>query len=397
MASLFPFRALIPAPGVAGRVSSVPYDVVDRSEAARIGVESDASFIHVVRPEIDLAPSVDVYDASVYREGRRNFDRLKRDELLIRDEAPGLYAYRMTTTNHTQTGIVACCSVSEYRSGTIRLHEQTRPTKEDDRVAHMLSLDAHPGPVLTFFRRDRSVEDLLQKNVGETIFEFTAQDGVRHEGWRIEAPDPVVSAFSSITPLYIADGHHRAAAAARVAAERSSDADAQVFLCVLFPDTDMRILPYNRYFNIDGEVRSSVVTAIASELTEIEESTPAPPRPGIFSLYDGSAWRSFELPSRRSDDPAERLDIAVFNQSILSPIVGIRDQRTDPRIDFVGGDDSIKRLERRVDSEGGLGATFFPVSVDELIAVADSNSIMPPKSTWFAPKLRSGLFVHEFG
>lgn len=395
MAQLHPFRAVRPSAVRAPDVASLPYDVVTREHAKAVGVSHPSSFFHVIRPEINLPDTVDEYSPEVYRRGRIELDRLRSAGLLSRDPQPALYLYQMSKDKDSQTGIVACCSVDDYLSGVIRRHEFTRPSKEDDRVAHIQSLSAHSGPVLMMYRpTDELTEAVRDADRGEPIFDFFASK-VRHQGWRLERHDRIIRAWESLSSIYIADGHHRAAAAARVAAERPADIEASRFLCVLFPSEQMRILPYNRYLRIERAELESAISRLNLPVGKGVGGLPADP--GTFCIYAGGAWECRELPRFASATPSENLDIEVFDREVLKPVFGIDDQRTDRRIDFVGGEDSVARLTERVDSDGGIGFSFYPVSVSDLMDVADSNSIMPPKSTWFAPKLMSGLFTHEFG
>jgi len=396
MAQLHPFRAVRPSAAGAPDVASLPYDVITREQAKEAGRSRPSSFLHVIRPEINLPNSVDEYSPEVYRRGRIELDRLHSAGIVSRDPQPALYLYQMSTERNSQTGLVACCSVDDYASGVIRRHEFTRPSKEDDRVAHIRSLSAHSGPVLMMYRSTDELSAAIgEADRGEELFDFFASDQVRHQGWRLERHDRIVHAWDSLQSIYIADGHHRAAAAAQVATERPADGEASRFLCVLFPSDQMRILAYNRYLRLDRAELESAISRLSLPVGKGVEGVPSDP--GAFCFYAGGEWQCRELPRIATAAPSENLDIEVFDREVLNPVFGIDDQRTDPRVDFVGGEDSVSRIAERVDADGGIGFSFYPVSVSELLDVADSNSVMPPKSTWFAPKLMSGLFIHEFG
>jgi len=397
MATIHPFPAYVPPHRLAATVSSVPYDVITRAEAKAIGSNHPESFLHVIRPDIDLPDDVDEHDGRVYESAARTFERFVDDGVLVRDPRPALYVYRLSAAGHVQTGIVGCCDVGDYESGVMKRHELTRPDKEDDRVRHIRTVGAHTGPVLTVYRDTSVVRDLVDRVVaGPPLFEFTSRDGVAHAGWRVDAPERLVAAFSDIESLYIADGHHRAAAASRVAAALPGNREASRFLCVLFPHTELKILPYNRYLAVDGDVLEAAVAAVEErhEVRSVDEGVPAAPHELRF--YAAGRWRGIRLDIGEQAGPVDRLDLAVFDRTILEPHFGITDQRRDPRIEFVGGVDAVAELERRVDAGGGIAFSFPPVSIDELIAVSDAGEMMPPKSTWFSPKLRSGLFIHRF-
>ncbi len=402
MIAVYPFRALMPAPGLAGKVASVPYDVVTRFEARRIGSASPASFLHVIRPEIDLPDDTPEHDDRVYDTARVNFERFMREGILVESESPAFYLYRLETAGISHTGLVACCSVEDYNDGRIKRHELTRHDKEDDRARHIERLGAHTGPVLMVYRSTAGVRTRLRTATaratsdGRPLWRFVAADGVLHTGWRIENTDRVIASFDGVDALYIADGHHRAAAASRVAAARPSSAEASRFLCVLFPHDGLRILPYNRYLALGEKDAEALVAAVEDRFGLSEAPDGSSPGPGEVRLYYDRRWRAFRLRPAAEAGPAERLDPSLFDREVLRALAGIDDPRRDDRLDFVGGPGSAKELARRVDSNGGVAFTFHPVSVEELMAVADAGEIMPPKSTWFSPKPLSGLFVHRF-
>lgn len=396
MATIHPFFAITPAPGREPEVSSVPYDVVSREEAAAIGKAHPSSFLHVLRPEIDLDDSLDAHAPEAYQASSRALDALVNAGEMVRTGTDGLWLYRLETDGRSQTGIVCCCDIGEYDSGVIKRHELTRPDKEDDRVRHIETLGCHTGPVLVTFRSNSVVAGCYADADREPpIWDFTV-DGVRHTGFRIASPDRWVEALASIDALFIADGHHRAAAASRVAAS-CKIAESRRFLAVLFPHDQLTILAYNRHITLGSDETKRVVGSIESSFTVCDHHSGVPehPRELCYSTESGK-WRALTLPPPDADDPVSRLDLSVFGREILEPIVGITDQRKDPRIDFVGGVDSVSVLGSRIKTEGGIAFSFHPVTCEELLSVAGAGLLMPPKSTWFAPKLRSGLFVHPF-
>ncbi|HEV8437118.1 MAG TPA: DUF1015 family protein [Methylomirabilota bacterium] len=403
---LHPFAAMRPVPELAPAVVSPPYDVVTREQAARLGRDNPLSFLHVVRSDIDLAPDLDPHDPRVYDRARQSLDRLVADGVLVRDEDPSLYLYRMVAEGRSQVGVVGGVHVGDYAGGVIRRHESTRPDKEDDRTRHILALDAHAEPVLLAYPEQRELEQLAGTAMGRLpLYDFATDDQVRHTVWRVPHPRPYVEAFADVPCAYIADGHHRSASAWRAARERgavnarhSGDEEYNWFLAVLVPARQLRILPYNRLITgLGGQEPGRLLSRLASLGRLTPASSPTPPRPGSFCLYLGRRWHRLELDESSIDraDPRRALDVALLQERVLGPLLGIDDQRTDKRIDFVGGKESIAELEARVDAgAAALAISMFPTSMAELIAVSDAGQMMPPKSTWFEPKLLSGLFVH---
>ena len=411
MAIIRAFRALRPIVEKADLVASVPYDVVNTEEAKELAKGNPYSFLHVIRPEIDLPDGIDPYDERVYKKARENMEKLIKQKILVEEAEPSLYIYRLSTDGHSQTGVVGCLSVDEYDRGIIKKHELTRKVKEDDRVRHMLATSAHTGPVLITFREDVGLKTIIKENTAtKPLYDFTAPDGVRHTVWRVEDWSEIKKAFRRIPSLYIADGHHRAAGASRVQKEMikkltgegrdiSGDEEFNYFLAVVFPSDELRIQPYNRYVKDLGKMDEEAFLSSLGNTVKVEETdSKIPSRKGIICMYLGKKWYKLDLPESGyvSDDPVGSLDISVFQRLILEPILGIIDQKKDPRIDFVGGDGSVEKIEMLVDTKGGVGFSFYPVNIEELIAVADAGKIMPPKSTWFSPKLRSGLLIHGF-
>ncbi|MGH9159418.1 MAG: DUF1015 domain-containing protein [Vicinamibacteraceae bacterium] len=402
MAVIRPFRALRPHPDLAPRVAAVPYDVVNVEEARALAHGNELSFLHVSRAEIDLPVETDPYSDVVYERARANFDRL-RSAALVEESYAALYFYRLRMGEHEQTGLAACYSIEEYTQGLIKKHENTRAAKEDDRTLHMACLRAQTGPVFLTYRPQRSI-DVLRARVcaGEPLHDFVAEDGVRHTLWRAE-PDTceaLLTAFGDVSELYIADGHHRAASAGRAhAAMAAADAAGEHawFLAVAFPDDEVQILPYHRVVKSLPGVNEAQFLEALGRCGTLEPGGPSPSRKGQCGLYVDGSWRTLTLQSRiaGSTDPTATLDAAVLQETVLGPVLKIGDPRTDARIDFVGGIRGTGELERLVQSgQAAVAFSMYPVSVAELMAVADAGAIMPPKSTWFEPKLRDGLLVH---
>ena len=407
MATIRPFKALRPLPEYAALLASVPYDVVSTTEARSLAEGNRYSFLHIVRPEIDLPDSVDIHDDAVYAKAAENFSRFKKKGVLAQEQEASLYIYRLEMDGRAQIGIAGCCLVDEYDDNTIKKHEFTRKAKEDDRVRHMLTLKAHAGPVLLTYQRTEALARLLQnESSGTPLFDFTAVDGVRHTIWRCEDPAQLQEAFREVPSLYIADGHHRAAGASRVKAQKlarkkSSDGSEEFnnFLAVIFPSDQLNIFAYNKYVRDLGDKTPQQLLEALEPDFQINPATGGyPDSKGNIRMYLESQWYNLKIKNLGADsaDPVSSLDLSVFESRLLAPILGITDQRNSERIDFEGGPGSPEKLATRVDSEGGAAFTFYPVSVEELMQVSDAGMVMPPKSTWFAPKLRSGLLVHEF-
>lgn len=406
MAVIRPFRALRPQADRAPMVASVPYDVVNTDEARALAEGNPLSFLHVSRPEIDLPPGTDIHSDAVYRKAVDNFEQLITTCPLEKEAAPSLYLYRLVMGQHEQVGIVAVCSIDEYDNGTIRKHERTRRDKEDDRTRHMLMLKAQTGPVFLTYRRSEEIDQQVAAAIaGEPLFDLTAADGVRHTIWRLTETDALVHSFESVPLLYIADGHHRAASASRARAElqqqsfaHSGEEDYNYFLTVIFPDSQVQILAYNRtVHDLNGLTEAEFLDEIRSQFSINENASPEPPQRGQWSMYLDGKWYGLQL-SPAATQPAgtvASLDVSILQDRLLDPILGIKDVRTDKRIDFIGGLRGTKELERLV-NEGKAAVAFslYPTTVAELLMVSDANEIMPPKSTWFEPKLRDGLLIH---
>lgn len=406
MAIIRPFRALRPQADRAQMVASVPYDVVNTDEARALANGNPLSFLHVSRPEIDLPPDTDIHSDVVYRKAVENFEKLIAEAPLEKESEPSLYLYRLIMGDHEQIGIVACSSIDEYDNGTIRKHERTRRDKEDDRTRHMLMLKAQTGPVfLTYRARPEIDEQVAAAITAEPLFDLTAPDGVRHTIWRLTDTESLVKSFASVPLLYIADGHHRAASASRARAELKQQSfahtgkeDYNYFLTVIFPDSQVQILAYNRtVHDLNGMTREEFLDELGSQFTISENASPEPPKRGHWSMYLGGKWYGLQLSPAATlpTGTVAMLDVSILQDRLLDPILGIKDVRTDKRVDFIGGLRGTKELERLVD-EGKAAVAFslFPTTVAELLMVSDANEIMPPKSTWFEPKLRDGLLIH---
>jgi uncharacterized protein (DUF1015 family) len=390
----------------AQQVASVPYDVVNTEEARALAGDNPLSFLHVSRPEIDLPPGTDLYSDAVYKKAVENFEKLISTGPLDKENEPSLYLYRLIMGDHEQVGVVACCSIDEYDNSTIRKHERTRRDKEDDRTRHMLMLRAQTGPVFLTYRARPEIDQLVSAAItADPLYDLTAPDGVRHTIWRLNETESLVKSFAVVPLLYIADGHHRAASASRARAElkensfaHTGNEDYNFFLTVIFPDTQVQILAYNRTVqDLNGRSEEEFLNAIRGQFTVSENARPEPEKRGCWSMYLGGKWYGLQL-SPDATLPASTvssLDVSILQDRLLDPILGIKDVRSDKRVDFIGGLRGTKELERLV-NEGKAAVAFslFPTTVGELLMVSDANEIMPPKSTWFEPKLRDGLLIH---
>jgi uncharacterized protein (DUF1015 family) len=406
MKLLSPFRGLRP---VAERVADVvapPYDVVNTLEARELASNKPWSFLHVSKPEIDLPEGTDPYDDTVYQRGADNFARMIDEGVLVRDDQPCYYIYELTMGDHVQTGIAAAASIEAYDKNIIRKHEFTRPVKEDDRVRQIQALRAQTGPVFLTYRQMNDVDQLVeQKKLEAADYDLTSDDGVRHRFWVVDDSSVVAqmdTAFSRMDYLYIADGHHRSAAASRVCAEHNSDggnnetSNCQYFLAVLFPDNQVDIIDYNRVIADLNGLSAEEFLSQVSQNFDIEKSSAAvkPVKKGEYGMYLDGNWYRLNIHANRVNpaDAVEQLDVHILDANLIGPTLGITDPRRDMRIDFVGGIRGLAGLEKRVDSgEMAVAFSLYPTGLDELMAVADSGKVMPPKSTWFEPKLADGL------
>lgn len=412
MAVFKPFKAIRPSPEHVKAVASRPYDVLNSDEARVESYGNNLSFLHVVKPEIDLPLDTNPYASEVYEKGRENFNKLRSSGVLMQDEDASFYIYRITMDGRSQIGLVGCCYFEEYFEGIIKKHELTRTAKENDRVNHVECLNANAEPVFFSYRGKDSIDDLVSEKIKyEPIYNFHADDGIQHELWLVSKFDDVriiEEAFKTVPFLYVADGHHRTAAAARIGQKRKEEnsnhtglEEYNYFLAVLFPEDQLKIFDYNRVVkDLNGFSSEDFLTKLEESflVTKIEKADSRPRSIREFCLYMKSGW--YRLLAKEgswdTQDPVADLDVTILSEQVLSPLLNITDLRKDNRIDFVGGIRGLEELEKRVDS-GEMKAAFalYPVSMDQLLNIADAGEIMPPKTTWFEPKLRSGLFIHD--
>ncbi len=408
MATVKPFRALRPNPEQAAAVSAVPYDVVNTEEARALAANSPLSFLQVSRPEIDLPDGTDIHADQVYAKAKSNFNNLIAEAPLIVEDDASFYLYKLKMGDREQTGLVASCSVDEYDADIICKHERTRKDKEDDRTQHMLALRAQTGPVFMAYRNDKRISSILAAILSATpLFDFTAPDGIGHTIWKlpVELNPQLIAAFAAVPNFYIADGHHRAKSASRARQElrggnpiHNGNEEYNFFQCVLFPDDQLAILAYNRAVkDLNGISPEDLLTAIQYSFVVTEDANPVPSERGSFAMYLDGKWYGLKLKAEATQPLSliDRLDVSILQDRLLSPILGIADVRTDKRIDFIGGIRGTQELEKLV-NEGRAAVAFsmFATSLDELFSVSDAGEIMPPKSTWFEPKLRDGLLSH---
>ena len=411
MAIFRPFRAFRPRPELAAEVAAKPYDVLNSEEARKETAGHPLSFLHVGKPEIDLDPSINLYDPKVYEKGRDNLQKLIKDGVLLEDAEPSFYLYAQTMNGRTQYGLVGCASVDDYTSDVIKKHEKTRKDKEEDRSNHVRVTNAHTGPIFLTYRDQPEMNLIInQVKLAKPENDFVSADGIGHTTWIIkdkETINKVGNILSAVPNFYVADGHHRSAAASIVGTERqkanqhhTGNEEYNFFLAVLFPASHLYIMDYNRLVkDLNGHSEEEFFSLIREKFAVSEGMTEKykPDYKGEIGMYMGGKWyRLFPRPELLNvNDPVEALDVAILQNHVLNPILGIEDPRTSKRVDFVGGIRGLEELERRVDSgEMKLAFAMYPTSVHELMSIADEGKIMPPKSTWFEPKLRDGLFVH---
>jgi uncharacterized protein (DUF1015 family) len=402
MARIFPFAALRPTPPAAPAVASVPYDVVNTDEARALAEGNPLSFLHVSRAEIDLPSGTDPYSDAVYERAVENFHDLRARAPLVEEDSATFYVYELKMGDHVQTGVVACFSIDEYESDLIKKHEKTRPDKEDDRTRHMLAIGAQTGPVFLTYSASAAVDAVVARVTSDqSLFDFVAPDGIRHRVWAVDDSDhaDLVDGFAAIPALYIADGHHRAASAARARralAKRGAGEHDRV-LAVAFPDNQMQILPYNRVVkDLNGMTQEAFLAALKKQMPVNDGNVESPGARGHVRMYLGGRWYELDMSGlRRNGDASSTLDVSLLQDAVLDSLLGIKDVRTDKRIDFVGGIRGAAELQRLVDSGSWTVAfSLHPVTVNDLMSIADAGGIMPPKSTWFEPKLRDGLLSH---
>jgi uncharacterized protein (DUF1015 family) len=407
MADIRPFRAFRPRPDVVHEVASPPYDVLSSEEARAAAESNPLSFLHVVKAEIDLDPSVEVHSEEVYRKGAENLQKLIANGHLVRDELPCLYVYQQRMGDHVQAGVVAGASVEEYQNDLIKRHEHTRPDKENDRARHIEILGANAGPVFLTYRSSEVIDSVIDRiRSGKPEYDFVAEDGIGHTLWVVDNAEIIEElrvAFAAVPCLYVADGHHRSAAASRVREmrketnpEHTGDEQYNFFLTVIFPHNQLKILDYNRVVkDLGSHSREQFLEEVGARFNLAPADDPKPREKGTFGMYLGDKWYRFQATpdTLAGGDPVESLDVAILQNNLLGPLLGIKDPRTDSRIDFIGGIRGLEELERRCSQDAAIAFALYPTSIDELMAIADAGKVMPPKSTWFEPKLRSGIIV----
>jgi len=409
MSEIKPFRAFRPRPDLVTEVASPPYDVLNSAEA-RIAAEGNPhTFLHVVKPEIDLEPGMDIYDDRIYAKGSENLKRMMNEGVLIQEETPALYVYQQVMDDHVQTGVVAGASVKEYEDDLVKKHEYTRPDKENDRTRHVDILNANTGPVFLTYHARADINAIVDEvKQDDPLYDFTASDDIRHTVWNVtdeETIGKLVAAFKQVPASYVADGHHRSASAARVGRERREknpdhrgDEVYNHFLAVFFPHDQLKILDYNRVIlDLNNLTPEAFLAAVEKSFDVVETTTAKPDRPTTFGMFLGGKW--YRLTARTgtypADDPVKSLDVSILQENLIAPVLGIENPRTDKRIDFVGGIRGTEELERRVKEGCAVAFALYPTTIEQLMSVADAGTVMPPKSTWFEPKLRSGLLVRS--
>ena len=409
MPTIRPFRSVRPSKEKASSIAALPYDVYNRAEAKEAVRQNPLSFLKIDRPETQFPDDTDMYSPQVYERARDTLREMLSDGSFIEDPEPCYYLYALTFAGRTQTGIVGCASIDDYLNGTIRRHENTKEEKELDRIRHVDTLSAQTGPIFLTYRPDPGLRQLTEaEKASAPLYDFTAEDGIRHQVWRLEQNIEAVSElFAGIGHIYIADGHHRAASAVKAGLKRreahpdyTGDEEFNYFLSVLFPADELRIYDYNRVVTgWNGHTREELLNAVSRHFDIRELSGPRHPgHKGEIAMYLGGVWYALTAHADLyTQDPVDDLDVSILQNTVLGPLFGIRDPRTDPRIRFIGGIRGLEELVRLTDA-GTENAAFamYPTSMEELLSVADSGRLMPPKSTWFEPKLRSGLFIHRF-
>lgn len=409
MAIVKPFCAVRPSAEAASQVAALPYDVYNRKEACEAVKGNPLSFLNIDRAETQFGEDVDMYADCVYEKAKELLEKRMADGTFIRDEIPCYYIYQQTMNGRSQTGLVACSSIDDYLNHVVKKHENTREEKEQDRIRHVDTTDAHTGPIFLAYRAKEELNRIIHRiTTGHPLYDFVSEDNVEHRVWKIAAPGPIKEieeAFLDVEATYIADGHHRAASAVKVGLMRREENPGYTgeeafnyFLSVLFPDEQLMIMPYNRVVaDLNGMSSEEFLEKISRCFVVKEEGMIpySPDKKGKFGMYLNRKWYSLEAKEELgTDDPVDELDVSILQNALLGPILGIGDPRIDKRIDFIGGIRGLKELERRTEEDMAVGFALYPTSIQELLDVADANRLMPPKSTWFEPKLRSGLFIH---
>ena len=400
------YKALRPRADVVAKIAAPPYDTVDTAESAELAKGNPMSFLHINHSEIDLPAGTDLYADAVYAKAAENLRNFKKNGWLISEDRPLMYLYAQTMGAHTQTGLVCCCHIDDYVKDVIKKHEFTRKDKEDDRTKHTATIDANIGPVFIAYRDVDAIRQILAPIPKKTapIYDFTDELNVRHQVWPVADAAAVEKLFEKVPVSYIADGHHRSASAVRVGTERraanpkhTGNEEYNWFLSVLFPASELKILPYNRAVkDLNGLSEADFLAKIKALFTVTENPDPSPKSPRHVSMYLGKKWYGLTWPEVQSDNPVDKLDVSTLQNRVLKPLLGIDDPRTNNRIKFIGGIRGPQELVRLVDQKGfAVAFSMYPTTVDQLMAIADAGQIMPPKSTWFEPKLRTGLLSHE--
>jgi uncharacterized protein (DUF1015 family) len=407
MSTVRAFCAYRPRPELASKVASFPYDVINSDEARELAAGNPYTFLHVGKPEIDLDPAVPLYDDRVYAKGRENLYGFIRDGVLLKDDRPYLYVYQQKMGNHVQAGIVGLCSVKEYEDGLIKKHEFTRKDKEDDRTRHVTEQNANAEPVFLTYQARKDIDRIVDWVRSKApLYDVVTSDGIGHTVWRVDDPEwqaHLETLFVQVPALYVADGHHRTAAAARTgvalrarSATHTGTEPFEYFMAVVFPHDQLKIMDYNRVVkDLNGLSPETFLAKVAEKFDVVEAPGPKPEQKTTFGMFLGGKW--YRLSAKPgtfpAGDPVRGLDVSILQENLLAPVLGISDPRTDKRIDFVGGIRGTQELEKRVREGWAVAFSLYPTSLDQLMAVADSGQVMPPKSTWFEPKLRSGLLV----
>lgn len=416
MAVVKAFKGIRPVEELASKIAALPYDVMNSDEAREMVIGKPHSFLHVDRPEIDLDPAIDIHDPKVYEKARENLDRMISTGEFIQDEQPCLYIYRQIMNGRAQTGIVFCASIDDYMNNVIKKHEFTRADKEEDRINHVDYCDANTGPIFLTYKEDQIASEIIEawienESKRKPVYNFVAEDGITHIVWVIDNDiiiSELIDLFKEIDYLYIADGHHRSASAVKVGLKRraenpnyTGDEEFNYFLAVAFPDNDLMVMDYNRVVkDLNGLTKDELIQKLQEKFTVTESTVEEPIKPAkkhTFGMYVEDKWYLLEAKDGIYDeeDPIDSLDVAILQNNVLTPILGIEDVRTSDRIDFIGGIRGLKELEKRVHTDMKIAFSMYATEVHDIMDVADIGEVMPPKSTWFEPKLRSGLFVHK--
>ncbi len=411
MATIKPFRAIRPNTELVHKVAALPYDVYNRAEAREAALKEPVSFLNIDRPETQFPEDYDMYAAEVYEKAASMLKEQREKGIYVQENAPCFYLYELTMDGRSQTGLVACASIDDYQNQVIKKHENTREEKEQDRIRHVDTCSTQTGPIFLAYRRDEAVENIVASEKAKApVYDFISEDGIGHRVWIVSdsaAVNGIAAAFDGIQQIYIADGHHRAASAVKVGLKRRAEAGSYTgdeefnfFLSVLFPENELKILPYYRVVkDLNGNTAEEFLAKISEKFTVEEAKAPVgPENKGEFGMFLEEKW--YRLTAKQelmgNSDPVKALDVSILQDNLLEPVLGIADPRTDKRIDFVGGIRGLGELERRVHTDMTVAFSTCPTSILELFAVSDAGLLMPPKSTWFEPKLRSGIFLHEF-